>query len=69
MVAQVVAEGKQKGIKQNTACLQHYGARLKTLIKATLARDLYDDKGFYAIYSTIDDDITKAIQSVSSLKL
>ncbi|MDR2556151.1 MAG: hypothetical protein LBC49_00365, partial [Bacteroidales bacterium] len=48
MVTQVVAEGKQKGIKQNAACLQHYGTRLKTLIKATVARDLYDDKGFYA---------------------
>jgi carboxyl-terminal processing protease len=62
MVAQIVAQGKQKGIKQNTACLQRYNSRLKTLIKATVARDLYDDKGFYFIYWEIDDDIIKAIQ-------
>jgi predicted DNA-binding protein YlxM (UPF0122 family) len=66
MIAQIVAQGKQKGIKRDAACLQHYDSRLKTLIKATIARDLYDDKGFYCIYSTIDDDIIKAIQYANS---
>jgi carboxyl-terminal processing protease len=66
MVQAIVAQGKQRGIKQNPASLQRYASRLKTLIKATVARDLYDDKGFYTIYSTIDDDIIKAIQHANS---
>jgi carboxyl-terminal processing protease len=66
MIAQIVAQGKQKGIKQNNACLQRYDSHLKILIKAAVARNLYDDKGFYSIYSTIDDDIIKAIRYESS---
>ncbi|MDR1974314.1 MAG: S41 family peptidase [Bacteroidales bacterium] len=63
MVQKIVAQGKQKGIKSDSACLQYHSHRLKTLVKATIARDLYDDKGFYSIYSTIDDDILKAINN------
>jgi carboxyl-terminal processing protease len=62
MLSQVLAQGKQKGIKPDSASLRRYGAELKILIKANIARDLFGDSGFYYIYTSIDEDIKKAME-------
>jgi carboxyl-terminal processing protease len=49
------------GIKRNDEGAEYAGQKIKTLLKAYIARNLYDNEGFYPIFLSIDEDYLKAI--------
>jgi carboxyl-terminal processing protease len=52
---------KAKGVKPDQEGISSGGDRIKTVLKANIARNLFDDKGFYPIYLTIDNVFLEAI--------
>ncbi len=57
-----------KGVKKDKEGLAFAKDRVKILLKAYIARNLFDDKGFYPIYLQIDDTYIKAIEIFSKGK-
>jgi len=51
-----------KGVKPSVKEIELSERRIKTFLKANIARNLFDDKGFYPIYLTIDPVFAKAIE-------
>jgi len=49
------------GIKRNDEGAEYAEQKIKTLLKAYIARNLYDNEGFYPIFLSIDEDYLKAI--------
>lgn len=62
MFNELVKEAEKKGIKGNDT--EKGVARRETdiLLKAYIARDLFDDEGFYPIYRPMDDVLQKALE-------
>ena len=52
---------EKKGVKPDDVEISSNKDRIKTLLKANIARNLFDDKGFYPIYLTIDNVFLEAI--------
>lgn len=52
---------EEKGVELNTQEVNDAEARIKTLLKAYIAQNLYNDAGFYPIYHKVDDAIQKAL--------
>ena len=52
---------EEKGIGRDSEGVQASKERIKTLLKAYIARNLFDDDGFYPIYHQIDETFLKAI--------
>ena len=59
---------EDKGVKVDTAGLEYAGDRIKVLLKAYIARNLFDDKGFYPIYLSIDDAFNRSLEIFSEEK-
>ncbi len=57
-----IAYSEQMGIKKDPEGIQESKYRIKTLMKAFIARNLYDDDGFYPIYHRIDETFLRAIE-------
>lgn len=57
---------KDKGVPEDKEGIRESDRRIKTLIKAYIARNLFDDDGFYPIYHQIDDTFQKAIEYLAS---
>jgi carboxyl-terminal processing protease len=51
-----------KGVEKNGEGIRLSSARIKTLMKAFIARNLYDDYGFYPIYHQIDETMLRAME-------
>ncbi len=52
---------ENKGVKNDKEGLAFAKDRIKILLKAYIARNLFDDKGFYPVYLQIDDTYNKAL--------
>jgi len=52
---------ESKGVKKDKEGLSFAEDRIKILLKAYIARNLFDDQGFYPIYLQIDDAYNKAL--------
>lgn len=61
MMDEVISIGEGKGIGRNTTALRKSGEFLRFLIKAQIARDLYDDDAFFKIYNQTNEIYLKAI--------
>ncbi|HSG67999.1 MAG TPA: S41 family peptidase, partial [Bacteroidales bacterium] len=53
---------EDKGIKRDPEGIEESRDRIRTLMKAFIARNLYDDDGFYPIYHKIDDAFLRAME-------
>jgi carboxyl-terminal processing protease len=62
----LIAFGKSNGLEPDYHSIKLQNARLKGLLKAYIARDLYGDKGFYPMYLPLDEDFKKAIEILSN---
>lgn len=62
MFNDLVARAEKKGLKGNA--VERKVARRETdiLLKAYIARDLFDEEGFYPIYRSMDDVLQKALE-------
>jgi carboxyl-terminal processing protease len=59
---------EDKGVMTDTDGLEYSSDRIKILLKAYIARNLFDDKGFYPIYLRIDDAFNKSLEIFSEEK-
>lgn len=62
MFNDLVEQAEAKGIKGNEKERQVARKEADILLKAYVARDLFDDEGFYPIYRPMDDMLQKAIE-------
>ncbi|MDR2907907.1 MAG: hypothetical protein LBU91_07970, partial [Bacteroidales bacterium] len=58
----LIAFGKSNGLEPDYHSIKLHNARLKGLIKAYIARDLYGEKGFFPMYLPLDEDFQKAVE-------
>ena len=58
----LVKQAEEKGIKGNENEKQVARKESDILLKAYIARDLFDDEGFYPIYRPMDDILQKALE-------
>lgn len=68
MFNELVKEADKKGIKGNETERQVARRESNILLKAYIARNLFDDEGFYPIYRPMDDVLQKALEVLSSEK-
>lgn len=62
MIDQVVEIGESKGIKKNTKALDRSKELLKVLMKAQIARDIFDDDVFFKVYNQSNEIYLNAIE-------
>jgi carboxyl-terminal processing protease len=56
-----IAFASENGVAKDADGIQYAKSRIKTLLKAYIGRNLYDNEGFYPIFLTIDDDYQEAV--------
>ena len=61
MFEALVKMAEEKGIKGTEEQLQVARRKANTLLKAYIARNLFDDEGFYPIYAPMDEDLQRAM--------
>ena len=62
MFAELVKLADEKGVKGREEEKQVARREADILLKAYIARNLFDDEGFYPIYAPMDDVLQKAIE-------
>lgn len=62
---EIVAYADEKGISQSDEKVQISKAKIATLFKAFVGRNVLDEKGFYPIYHTIDTTFNRAVYEIS----
>ncbi len=66
MFNELVAQAEKKGIKGSEKEKQVARKEAGILLKAYIARDLFDDEGFYPIYRAMDDILQKAMEVLNA---
>ena len=61
MMDELLKLAAEKGIKNTEALSTRAKNNIKTLFKAYVGRNIFDDAGFYPIYQDIDPILLKAI--------
>lgn len=64
LLNQFVSFAESKGVKRNPAGLAFVKPELENLMKALIARNIYDEKGFYPIYLRTDKAYLKALDEI-----
>lgn len=64
LLRQFVDFAESKGVKPNPAGLAFVKPELENLLKALIARNMYDEKGFYPIYLRTDKAYLKALDEI-----
>lgn len=64
MFSQLTKLADEKGVKGNETEKQVARREASVLLKAYIARNLFDDEGFYPIYAPMDEILQKAIQQL-----
>ena len=64
MFDELVKMAGEKGIKGNDEQKQVARREANTLLKAYIARDLFDDEGFYPIYAPMDEILQRALEEL-----
>ncbi|MCK5079618.1 MAG: hypothetical protein KAR09_06715, partial [Bacteroidales bacterium] len=57
-----IAYAGKMGIDKDPQGIRQSEARTKILMKAFIARNLYDDDGFYPVYHHIDETFLRAVE-------
>jgi carboxyl-terminal processing protease len=61
-----IAFAEEKGVPEDADGIRESDQRIKTLIKAYIGRNLFDDDGFYPVYHVIDETFQKAMEYLAS---
>jgi carboxyl-terminal processing protease len=64
MFNELVKRAEEKGIKGTDEQKQVARRETNTLLKAYIARDIFDDEGFYPIYAPMDEILQRAIEEL-----
>ena len=66
MFNELVKLAEEKGITGTEEQLQVARREADTLLKAYIARNLFDDEGFYPIYAPMDEILQRAIEELQT---
>ena len=66
MFNELVKQAENKGIKGTDVQKQVARREANTLLKAYIARNLFDDEGFYPIYAPMDEVLQRAIEELKN---
>lgn len=66
MFNELIAQAEKKGVKGNEKEKQVARKEANILLKAYIARNLFDEAGFYPIYQPMDDMLQKSLEVLSS---
>ena len=66
MFNELVSRAEKKGLKGNAIEKQVARRQANILLKAYIARNLFDEEGFYPIYRPMDDVLQKALEVIAS---
>ena len=66
MFDELVKQAEEKGIVGTEEQRQVARREANTLLKAYIARDLFDDEGFYPIYAPMDEVLQRALEELQS---
>ncbi len=69
IIDKLVTEAEKQGIKKNTEQLNKSLSDIKMILKALIARDLFDTSEFYQIVNKTDKTFQKAVEVISDKKL
>jgi carboxyl-terminal processing protease len=69
MIADLVKAGEKGKIPKDEESLKFSGKNIARQIKAFIARDLYEPGDYYQIMAADDNEIKKAIEVISDLKI
>ena len=69
MFDELVKQAEEKGIKGTEEQRQVARREANTLLKAYIARDLFDDEGFYPIYAPMDEVLQRALEELKTKNL
>jgi carboxyl-terminal processing protease len=64
MFDELVKQAEEKGIKGTEEQRQVARREANTLLKAYIARNLFDDEGFYPIYAPMDEVLQRALEEL-----
>lgn len=65
MFSDILKYCKDKGVEEKFNNDKEIETRIKTLMKAYIGRNLFDDDGFYPVYHNLDNGFHKAVNSFS----
>lgn len=65
MFDELVMQAEEKGIKGGEEQLRVARREANTLMKAYIARNLFDDEGFYPIYAPMDEVLQRALKELN----
>ena len=68
MFNELVAQAEKKGVKGSEKEKQVARKESNILLKAYIARNLFDDEGFYPLYQPMDDILQKAMEVLDDEK-
>ena len=68
LFSEFTSYARDKGIENDRNGIRDSEVRIKILMKAFIARNLYDDDGFYPVYHRIDETFLKAINYLEESK-
>ncbi len=60
--------GEKNDVTKNIEGIEYSKIKIKTLLRAYIGRNLFDNEGFYPIYLSMDDTFNEAISSFSNTK-
>ena len=61
LLEELIAYAEKNGVEKSLEGLQYSKAKITTMLKAYISRNIYDDKGFYPIYLSIDKPFIEAL--------
>ena len=61
MLDELISMAKSRGVEFNSYGFEKDRPFLMTAIKAQIARDIWGNEGFYAVFMSSDDQVTKAL--------
>ncbi len=61
LLNELVAYAEKNGVEKDKEGLHYAKAKISTLLKAYISRNIYDDKGFYPIFLSIDKTFIEAL--------
>ena len=62
LLDELITYGESHGVMRDQRSIELYDQRLRTLLKAYIARNLYGEDGFFPIYLPLDDDFRTAVE-------
>ena len=66
MFKEFLSFASRNAVEKNEEGIKFAGDKIKIMLKAYIARNLYDNEGFYPVYLSIDNVFLKALSLIEN---